>query len=94
MLKAAIEGGCANVNDNTIGSCAPLLKSRVENLEQNCPMLPDDEKVGGLIAKLPGCATVSTGPDAVPDLGCPGEGAPGNGTRKVKVRRGKVSAWE
>ncbi|CAF9922732.1 MAG: hypothetical protein HETSPECPRED_005133 [Heterodermia speciosa] len=94
VLKAAIEGGCANVNDNTIGSCAPLLKSRVENLEQNCPMLPDDEKVGGLIAKLPGCATVSTGPDAVPDLGCPGEGAPGNGTRKVKVRRGKVSAWE
>ena len=95
VLKEALgSAGCANDADNTIDSCPPLLKSRVQNLEANCPMLPDDEKVGGLIPKLPGCVTISAGPDPVPDVGCPGEGNGGNGTRRARLRRGEVSGWQ
>ena len=107
MLKEALQAGCANVDDNTIGSCAPLLKSRVKDLEATCPMRADEEKVGGLIAKLPGCVTISTGKEPVPDLGCPGDGTAGNGTAtanstvaennstmRVKARRGEVPTWE
>lgn len=59
----------------TIDECPPLLKSDTNAYNYNCPerTSPIDEPVRGLLDKLPGCITITTGPEAAPNsaMSCP-----------------------
>ena len=59
----------------TINECPILLKHDTNAYNYNCPerKSPIDEPVRGLLDKLPGCITVTTGPDAAPNsaMSCP-----------------------
>lgn len=93
-LKSAIKD-CANTNDGTVGDC-PAFKATDDphNYSQNCPELPPlikDEPVHGMIAKLPGCIKLTSGPAAATeaDMTC-GAGA-GGATTNVTVPAGNSS---
>ena len=52
----------------TIDECPALLKSDTNAYNYNCPTRASqiDEKVTGLLSKLPGCITITEGPAAAP----------------------------
>ena len=66
------------MQSNSTGSiqeCEPLMRSHIRNAPSRCPMKPStiDERVTGLLDKLPGCINVQSGPErAQPsDMNCP-----------------------
>lgn len=74
-LKAALDQGCANTPGGAIADCAAFRPSdNPKTYAQNCPERPAlvDEPVHGMIAKLPGCIKMTSGPGAAKasDMSC------------------------
>ena len=83
---------CANTNDGAIKDCAPLAVSDIDDFADVCPTQTPlvQEQTGPMISKLPGCITITSGPEdaSVADMECAagtpepavasGSGAPGN----------------
>ena len=63
VLTAAI-GQCANTNDGAVQDCAPLNVVDDQNFSNDCPAQPEliNEPTRGMISKLPGCITITPGP--------------------------------
>lgn len=64
----AVENCLATDNDGQISACPILFESETSGYRSNCPEQPSQigEPVHGLIAKLPGCITITPGPAAAP----------------------------
>lgn len=76
VLQDAVNNCLFNENSNgTIEECTSLAKSDTNAYNFNCPEVksPIDERVRGLMDKLPGCIQITTGPDAAPNsaMSCP-----------------------
>ena len=76
-LKAAIGQGCATSYGGAVGDCPALKASdNPSTFAQTCPERPPivDEPVHGMIAKLPGCITITSGPAPAKesDMSCSG----------------------
>ena len=56
---------CANTADGAIKDCAPLAASDIDDFAETCPMQPPlvKEPAGPMISKLPGCITITNGPE-------------------------------
>ncbi|KAH9905697.1 WSC domain-containing protein [Xylariomycetidae sp. FL2044] len=79
VLQDAI-AQCVN-NDNINGQislCPPLVKSQTPYYSTNCPERPSivDEKVKGLLPKLPGCNNITIGPEIAVQATCPNDQTP------------------
>ncbi|KAL8744237.1 MAG: hypothetical protein Q9190_003501 [Brigantiaea leucoxantha] len=73
-LETAIKN-CANTNDGGVDNCDAFKATYNPNFSKTCPERPPivNEPVHGMIDKLPGCITITPGPDpATPaDTNCP-----------------------
>ena len=76
---------CANTNQGGVEDCAPFTPSLDPNFSRDCPEQPSvaNEPVHGMIDKLPGCITITSGPaDATDaDMNCPA----GQGTAQLQI---------
>ncbi|KAI9790330.1 MAG: hypothetical protein M1833_001949 [Piccolia ochrophora] len=74
VLAAAVRDCSGSGGDGTVESCAPLRASAISDTRLRCPPRPPivDERVDGALAKLPGCITVTPGPNraAAADMYC------------------------
>jgi hypothetical protein len=74
-LTDAIRECASNESSGDINECEPLMRSYIRNAPQRCPMKPStvDERVTGMLDKLPGCFNILSGPArAQPsDMNCP-----------------------
>jgi hypothetical protein len=68
----AIENCLYVDNGGTIAGCPDLLLSDDVNFARNCPEQPSvlNEAVHGIIASLPGCNTIRSGPENAPQDVC------------------------
>lgn len=68
VLAAAIPQ-CGSTNDGAVEDCAPFKPSLDPNFSTSCPELPSllSEPVHGMLKKLPGCITVTPGPQDATD---------------------------
>lgn len=79
-LKSAIDQGCATSIGGVVGDCPAFKASNnPDNFAQSCPERPAivKEPVHGIISKLPGCISLTSGPGAAKesDVSCsPGAG--------------------
>lgn len=75
VLSDAVKN-CAFTADGAVEDCAPFKPSLDPNFGKNCPEQPSllNEPVHGLIDKLPGCITITSGPQdaTAADMTCPG----------------------
>ena len=66
---------CANTADGAIKDCAPLAASDIDDFAETCPTQPPlvREQTGPMIEKLPGCITITSGPEdaEMKDMECP-----------------------
>ena len=74
-LKSAIDQGCATTPGGVVGDCAAFKASdNPKTFSQSCPEQPAiiTEPVHGMISKLPGCITITSGPAAAKpaDMSC------------------------
>ncbi|KAL8833958.1 MAG: hypothetical protein Q9170_004004 [Blastenia crenularia] len=60
---------CGSTNDGAVENCAPFKPSLDPNFGKDCPELPSllNEPVHGMIAKLPGCIKITSGPQDATD---------------------------
>lgn len=74
-LQDAVRDCLSNTSSGDINECEALMRSYIRNAPQRCPMKPStiDEKVTGMLDKLPGCFNILSGPArAQPsDMNCP-----------------------
>ena len=81
---------CANTADGAIKDCAPLAASDIDDFAETCPMQPPlvKEPTGPMISKLPGCITITNGPEdaEMADMECAA------GTQEPAVASGDVVA--
>ncbi|KAL9021073.1 MAG: hypothetical protein Q9185_001741 [Variospora sp. 1 TL-2023] len=74
VLTSAIKE-CGFTNEGSVEYCAPLKPSRDPNFSKSCPERPSlvNEPVHGMIDKLPGCITITSGPEdaGLLDVECP-----------------------
>ena len=65
---------CANSNDGAIKDCAPLAASDIDDFANVCPTQAPlvQEQTGPMISKLPGCITITSGPEdaSMADMEC------------------------
>ena len=56
---------CANTADGVVKDCAPLAASDIDGFSDVCPTQAPlvEEQTGPLIEKLPGCITITSGPE-------------------------------
>ena len=68
VLAQAVTDCLSVANFGTIGECAILQQYQTNGYPYNCPERPRQigEDTTGLIAKLPGCITITPGPEAAP----------------------------
>ena len=75
IQQTAIDQCIGDTGSGTIEECPILQANRQLQFTQNCPMMPlqIDEPVHGMLDKLPGCITVTPGPQAATaaDMSCP-----------------------
>ena len=74
-LKSAIDQGCATTSGGVVSDCAAFKAyDNPKTFSQNCPEQPAiiKEPVHGMISKLPGCITITSGPAAAKpaDMSC------------------------
>ena len=74
-LKSALDQGCATTPGGAVGDCAAFKASdNPASFAQSCPERPAlvKEPVHGMINKLPGCITITSGPGAAKeaDMSC------------------------
>ncbi|KAL8710992.1 MAG: hypothetical protein Q9220_004591 [cf. Caloplaca sp. 1 TL-2023] len=88
VLTAGIQQ-CAFTNNGGVDDCAPFKPSINPKFSDICPERPSllNEPVHGTIAKLPGCITITSGPQdaTTADMNCP------DGTTSNKLAVGAVS---
>lgn len=81
---------CANTADGAIKDCAPLAASDVDDFSDVCPAQAPlvQEQTGPMISKLPGCITITSGPEdaSTADMECAA------GTAEPAVASGSVAA--
>ena len=75
-VQTAALDKCANTdNGGQISACQPLVASVDPQYSYNCPPEPPliDEPTRGIISKLPGCITITSGPGRASssDMNCP-----------------------
>ena len=65
---------CADTADGVVGDCAPLAASDIDDFSDVCPTQAPlvKEQTGPLISKLPGCITITSGPEdaSMADMQC------------------------
>ena len=65
---------CANTADGVVKDCAPLAASDIDGFSDVCPTQAPlvEEQTGPLIEKLPGCITITSGPEdaSMADMEC------------------------
>ncbi|KAL8697703.1 MAG: hypothetical protein Q9201_006976 [Fulgogasparrea decipioides] len=68
VLAAAIPQ-CGSTNDGDVDDCAPFKPSLDPKFSKTCPELPSllSEPIHGMIDKLPGCITITSGPQDATD---------------------------
>ena len=102
-VQAAAIKECATGNTSgAVKDCAPLAKSHIDDFSKKCPASKPivNEKVTGLLDKLPGCIKVTSGPAqaVLSDIICPpgitppSTNAPAGSTGKLLSRSLPISA--
>ena len=81
---------CANTADGVVKDCAPLAASDIDDFSDVCPTQAPlvQEQTGPMISKLPGCITITSGPEdaSTADMVCAA------GTSEPAVASGSVAA--
>ncbi|KXT05146.1 hypothetical protein AC579_6359 [Pseudocercospora musae] len=87
VLRQAVQNCLSTDNFGQISECPVLQASQSDGYPYNCPERPPQigEPVKGLISRLPGCITITNGPEAAPaaSMNCPASSPKPSITRTV-----------